>query len=109
MEPADPNYFGEVAKRYIYRDNGVEVGFITSVSESFCSTCTSSSLSANGKIFTCLFNGNGHDIRDFMRNGASDDEIRERIINIWNRRTDRYSEIRTAETAFKGKKLRCRI
>jgi cyclic pyranopterin phosphate synthase len=105
MDPANPNYYGEVAKRYIYRDNGVEVGFITSVSEAFCSTCTRSRLSANGQIFTCLFNGDGHDIRDFMRNGASDDEIRKRIINIWNRRTDRYSEERTAETALQRKKI----
>lgn len=105
MEPANPNYYGEVAKRYIYKDNGVEVGFITSVSEAFCSTCTRSRLSANGQIYTCLFNGNGHDIRDFMRNGATDDEIRERIIGIWNGRTDRYSEERTAETALQRKKI----
>lgn len=105
MEPANPNYYGEVAKRYIYQDNGVEVGFITSVSEAFCSTCTRSRLSANGQIFTCLFNGNGYDIRDFMRNGASDEEIRARIIDIWNGRTDRYSEERTAETALHRKKI----
>jgi cyclic pyranopterin phosphate synthase len=105
MEPANPNYYGEVAKRYIYKDNGVEVGFITSVSEAFCSTCTRSRLSANGQIFTCLFNGNGYDIRDFMRNGASDEEIRARIIDIWNGRTDRYSEERTAETAMQRKKI----
>ncbi len=66
MQPVDPNYYGEVAKRYSYKDNQVDVGFITSVSESFCSNCTRSRLSANGQIFTCLFNGNGHDIRDFM-------------------------------------------
>jgi len=100
-----PDYYGEVAKRYKYEDNGVEVGFITSVSEAFCSTCTRSRLSANGQIFTCLFNGNGHDIRDFMRSGASDDEIRNRVIEIWNGRTDRYSEERTAETVENQKKI----
>ena len=105
MEPANPNYFGEVAKRYIYKDNGVEVGFITSVSEAFCTTCTRSRLSANGQIFTCLFNGNGYDIRDFMRNGATDDEIRERINWIWQGRKDRYSEERTAETVANRKKI----
>lgn len=105
MEPANPNYFGEVAKRYIYKDNGVEVGFITSVSEAFCSTCTRARLSANGQFYTCLFNGDGYDIRDFMRNGAGDDEIRKRIIEIWNRRDDRYSEVRTAETARLRKKI----
>lgn len=105
LEPIDPDYFGEVAKRYRYVDNGVEVGFITSVSESFCSSCTRSRLSANGQIFTCLFNGNGHDIRDFMRAGVSDEEISNRIINIWQGRTDRYSDERTAETAANRKKI----
>lgn len=105
LEPVDPDYFGEVAKRYRYVDNGVEVGFITSVSESFCSSCTRSRLSANGQIFTCLFNGNGHDIRDFMRTGVSDEEISNRIINIWQGRTDRYSDERTAETAANRKKI----
>lgn len=105
MEPVNPNYYGEVAKRYIYQDNGVEVGFITSVSEAFCSTCTRARLSANGRMYTCLFNGDGHDLRDFMRAGASDDEIRERIINIWNGRTDRYSEERTEEIAKQRKKI----
>jgi GTP 3',8-cyclase len=100
-----PDYYGEVAKRYKYDDNGVEVGFITSVSEAFCSTCTRSRLSANGQMFTCLFNGNGHDIRDFMRNGASDEEIQNRIIEIWHGRTDRYSEERTAETVANRKKI----
>lgn len=105
LQSVFPDYYGEVAKRYKYEDNGVEVGFITSVSESFCSSCTRSRLSANGQIFTCLFNGEGHDIRDFMRNGASNDEIRERIIQIWNRRTDRYSDERTAETVANRKKI----
>ena len=100
-----PDYYGEVAKRYKYDDNGVEVGFITSVSEAFCSSCTRSRISANGQIYTCLFNGNGHDIRDFMRNGATDEEIRERIINIWHSRTDKYSEERTAETVANRKKI----
>ena len=71
-----------MAKRYKYDDNGVEVGFITSVSESFCSTCTRSRLSANGQMFTCLFNGNGYDIRDFMRNGASDEEIQNELLRF---------------------------
>jgi GTP 3',8-cyclase len=105
LESVDPDYFGEVAKRYKYRDNQVEVGFITSVSESFCSSCTRSRLSANGQLFTCLFNGNGHDIRDFMRSGASDEEIRDRIIEIWQGRGDRYSDKRTAETAANRKKI----
>ncbi|MGF6951497.1 cyclic pyranopterin phosphate synthase [Neobacillus sp. B4I6] len=105
LEPVDPAYYGEVAKVYRYKDKDVNVGFITSVSESFCSSCTRSRLSANGQIFTCLFNGNGHDIRNFMRNGASDEEIRERVSAIWNGRDDRYSDERRAETHKNRKKI----
>ncbi|MFP5105408.1 GTP 3',8-cyclase MoaA [Neobacillus sp. C211] len=105
LEPVDPAYYGEVAKVYRYKDKDVNVGFITSVSESFCSSCTRSRLSANGQIFTCLFNGNGHDIRNFMRNGASDAEIRERVSAIWNGRDDRYSDERTAEMHKNRKKI----
>jgi GTP 3',8-cyclase len=105
LETLEPTYFGEVAKLYHYKDSQVDVGFITSVSESFCSSCTRARLSANGQIFTCLFNGNGHDLRDFMRNGASDEQLRERIIEIWSARTDRYSDERTAETRKNRKKI----
>jgi GTP 3',8-cyclase len=105
MEPVDPDYFGEVAKRYRYEGTDVDVGFITSVSESFCSSCTRSRLSADGKIYTCLFNGNGHDIRDFMRTGVDNQEIEKRIRQIWNGRDDRYSDIRTAETVANRKKI----
>lgn len=105
LEAVDPDYFGEVAKRYRYKDANVDVGFITSVSESFCSSCTRSRLSANGQLFTCLFNGNGHDIRDFMRSGVTDEEIINRITDIWNQRSDRYSDERTAETAKNRKKI----
>ncbi|MDR7239889.1 GTP 3',8-cyclase MoaA [Neobacillus drentensis] len=105
LEPVDPAYYGEVAKLYRYKDKDVNVGFITSVSESFCSSCTRSRLSANGQIFTCLFNGNGHDIRNFMRNGATNEEIREHVSAIWNGRDDRYSDERTAETHKDRKKI----
>ncbi|TKC18253.1 GTP 3',8-cyclase MoaA [Robertmurraya kyonggiensis] len=105
LEPVDPDYYGEVAKRYRYKDTNVDVGFITSVSESFCSSCTRSRLSADGKIYTCLFNGNGHDLRDFMRTGVNDQEIVERVCEIWNGRDDRYSDIRTAETVANRKKI----
>jgi GTP 3',8-cyclase len=105
LESVDPDYFGEVAKRYRYKDSTVDVGFITSVSESFCSSCTRSRLSANGQLFTCLFNGNGHDIRDFMRSGVTDEEIIARITEIWNGRDDRYSDERTEETAGNRKKI----
>ncbi|MGJ7910314.1 GTP 3',8-cyclase MoaA [Neobacillus sp. LXY-1] len=105
MEPVNPAYFGEVAKHDRYTDSNVQVGFITSVSESFCSSCTRARLSANGQIFTCLFNGNGHDIRNFMRNGATDQELAGRISAIWNDRADRYSDERTAETNKQRKKI----
>lgn len=105
LEPANPYYFGEVAKRYIYKGTNVEVGFISSVSEAFCSSCTRARLSADGKMFTCLFNGNGHDFKHFMRSGVSDEQIAERIIQIWNHRVDRYSEERTAQTKTNRKKI----
>jgi GTP 3',8-cyclase len=105
LDSLDPAYFGEVAKLYNYNDTNVNVGFISSVSESFCNSCTRSRLSANGQLFTCLFNGNGHDIRNFMRNGATDEELRARITGIWNERSDRYSDERTEETAKHRKKI----
>ncbi|MCL6570201.1 MAG: GTP 3',8-cyclase MoaA [Bacillus sp. (in: Bacteria)] len=105
LEAVDPAYYGEVAKLYRYSDTDVNVGFITSVSESFCSSCTRSRLSANGQIFTCLFNGNGHDIRNFMRNGATDEEVLAHVKAIWNGRDDRYSDERTAETNKDRKKI----
>ncbi|MDP4085017.1 MAG: GTP 3',8-cyclase MoaA [Bacillota bacterium] len=105
LEAVEPSYFGEVAKVYRYKDTNAEVGFISSVSESFCSSCTRARLSANGQIFTCLFNGNGHDIRNMMRNGATDEQIAEKITGIWNGRTDRYSDERLAETNTNRKKI----
>ncbi|WNS76839.1 GTP 3',8-cyclase MoaA [Bacillus sp. DTU_2020_1000418_1_SI_GHA_SEK_038] len=105
LDPVDPDYYGEVAKRYRYEGSNVDVGFIPSVSESFCSSCTRSRLSANGQIFTCLFNGEGHDMKEFMRNGASEAEIRNKIINIWSGRKDRYSDERTEETTRNRKKI----
>ncbi|MBT2605195.1 GTP 3',8-cyclase MoaA [Bacillus sp. ISL-53] len=105
FEPVGAAYYGEVAKRYRYKGTDIDVGFITSVSESFCSTCTRARLSANGQIFTCLFNGNGHDIRDFIRGGATDQEIEERIKGIWNHRFDRYSDERTEETRKSRKNI----
>ena len=105
LEPVTPAYYGEVAKLYRYKDQNINVGFITSVSESFCSSCTRARLSANGQIFTCLFNGNGHDIRNFMRNGATDEQLSERISTIWNGRNDRYSDERTAGVNNDRKKI----
>ena len=99
IEPADPNYRGEVAKRWRYRDGGGEIGFITSISEPFCSTCTRARLSPEGELYTCLFGNCGHDFRTLLRKGASDDEIAAFLASVWKVRDDRYSEIRTSATA----------
>jgi GTP 3',8-cyclase len=105
VEPTDPHYYGEVAKRYRYKDNDAEVGFITSVSESFCSSCTRARLSSYGKFFTCLFATEGFDLRELIRSGLSDDELLEKIANVWERRVDRYSDERTEQTAKNRKKI----
>src|SRR5688572_7359844 len=98
LEPADPNYTGEVAERWRYRDGGGEIGVIASVTQAFCSTCTRARLSAEGKLYTCLFAVTGHDFRDLLRGGASDDEISQTIARVWGKRGDRYSEIRSENT-----------
>ncbi|MBB4823019.1 cyclic pyranopterin phosphate synthase [Sporosarcina luteola] len=105
IEPAEEAYFGEVAKRYRYLDNGAEVGFITSVSESFCSSCTRARLSSDGKLYTCLFASNGFDLRKLIRSGMTDEELREQIVSVWKSRGDRYSDERTEQTAKNRKKI----
>lgn len=99
IEPADPNYRGEVAERWRYLDGSGEVGFISSVTQAFCKDCTRARLSAEGQLFTCLFATQGTDLRSLLRADASDDELSEAIARVWRVRADRYSEIRTAETA----------
>jgi cyclic pyranopterin phosphate synthase len=99
LEPVEPDYRGEVARRYRYRDGGGEIGVIASVTQPFCRDCTRARLSADGKLYTCLFASRGHDLRAVLRSGASDDELDEAIAALWSRRRDRYSELRTAETA----------
>jgi cyclic pyranopterin phosphate synthase len=99
LEPVDPQYRGEVAQRWRYRDGGGEIGVIASVTQAFCRDCTRARLSTDGKLYTCLFATAGHDLRDLVRGGATDAEIETRIRAIWSRRSDRYSEIRTSNTA----------
>jgi len=103
IESLQPNYSGEVAKRWRYSDGGGEVGFITSVTQSFCGDCSRARLSAVGKVYTCLFAATGQDLRGMLRAGASDEELSRLIGRIWSQREDRYSELRgqipvTAET-----------
>ncbi|MBO1912135.1 hypothetical protein J4G37_45990, partial [Microvirga sp. 3-52] len=76
-----------------------------SVSESFCSSCTRARLSSDGKFFTCLFASEGFDLRELIRSGLSDDELLEKITNVWERRVDRYSDERTEQTAKNRKKI----
>jgi len=98
LEPLDPNYRGEVAERWRYKDGNGEVGVIASVTQAFCSTCNRARISAEGKLYTCLFAVKGHDLRDLMRGGATDDEISQSIARVWGKRTDRYSELRSENT-----------
>ncbi len=103
LEPLEPNYAGEVATRWRYRDGGGEIGVIASVTKPFCGGCTRARLSAEGRLFTCLFAVRGHDLRALVRAEASDDELDDAIAAIWRGRTDRYSELRTAQTAGRPK------
>lgn len=103
LEPVDRAYFGEVAKRYRYKDGGAEVGFITSVSESFCSTCTRARLSSEGKLYTCLFASSGFDLKGMLRDGTDDNALLSTITRVWESRTDRYSDERTEQTTKRKK------
>jgi cyclic pyranopterin phosphate synthase len=99
IEPAEPAYRGEVAGRYRYADGAGEIGVISSVTQPFCRDCTRARISAEGKLYTCLFAADSHDLRAILRSGASDDELTAAIEGIWLRRGDRYSELRSAATS----------
>ena len=103
LEPANPNYAGEVARRWRYQDGAGEIGVIASVTQPFCGDCSRARISATGQFYTCLFAASGHDLREMLRGEATDDQIRARIQSIWQRRSDRYSEIRSANTTNKPK------
>jgi cyclic pyranopterin phosphate synthase len=99
IEPVEPAYRGEVARRWRYRDGKGEVGVIASVTQPFCGDCTRARLSAEGKLFTCLFALRGHDLRALIRGGADDAELEAAIRGVWSARADRYSELRSEATA----------
>ncbi|MXX46328.1 MAG: GTP 3',8-cyclase MoaA [Acidimicrobiia bacterium] len=105
IEPLDPNYRGEVAKRWRYADGQGELGVIASVTQPFCGDCTRARLSADGKLYTCLFAVFGTDLREAVRSGASDEDLRRRIGAVWSERVDQYSELRSGETAGIGQKV----
>ena len=92
----EPEYRGEVAKRYAFADGQGEIGFISSVSQPFCGDCSRARLSSDGMLYTCLFATHGTSLRDAMRGGASDDQLLELIRGVWLGRADRYSEQRVS-------------
>ena len=99
LDPVESAYRGEVAQRWRYRDGAGEIGVISSVTQPFCGDCTRARLSADGQLFTCLFATAGHDLRAVLRSGATDEELADALRAIWSGRADRYSELRTLETA----------
>jgi cyclic pyranopterin phosphate synthase len=94
LDPIDPNYPGEVARRWRYRDGGGEIGVVASVTQAFCRTCTRARLSIEGRLYLCLFASQGHDLRALLRGGASDAQLSTAVAHIWGSRSDRYSELR---------------
>jgi cyclic pyranopterin phosphate synthase len=109
LAPADSNYRGEVANRHVYQDGSGEIGVIASVTGPFCKDCSRARLSAAGSMVTCLFASGGRDLKTPLREGASDAELLEIIREVWARRSDRYSEERTARTTTTCAEDRSRI
>ncbi|GAA0613730.1 GTP 3',8-cyclase MoaA [Virgibacillus siamensis] len=105
IEAAEENYYGEVASRYRYKDGGGEIGVISSVTDSFCGTCTRIRLSADGKLYTCLFASEGFDIRSKIRNHISDEELTDALSKLWGRRNDRYSDERSEKKHNNRRKI----
>ncbi|KHF39332.1 molybdenum cofactor biosynthesis protein A [Halalkalibacter okhensis] len=105
IEEVERDYLGEVATRYRYSGTNTEIGIISSVSDTFCGNCTRARISADGKLYTCLFAESGYDLRSLIRANTSDQEIVSKITEIWSARTDKYSEERTEETVKNRKKI----
>src|SRR3954467_6991172 len=103
LVPIDANYAGEVAERWRYVDGAGEIGVISSVTQAFCSSCNRMRLSTEGSLFTCLFAESGHDLKSLLRSGATDEQLRNEIAAVWQKRDDRYSEIRTEATSRERK------
>ncbi len=99
LEPLDANYPGEVAERWRYRDGGGEIGVISSVTQPFCGDCSRARLSTEGRLYTCLFASAGHDLRGLLRGGYDDAQVSAALAHLWSVRADRYSELRSGETA----------
>ena len=103
LDPVDRKSPGDVASRWRYRDGGGEIGVIASVTQPFCGACTRARISAEGRLYTCLFAAGGHDLRELLRSGVDDAKLEESVRAIWTRRVDRYSDLRTAETSSRPK------
>ncbi|WP_342379214.1 GTP 3',8-cyclase MoaA [Bacillus thuringiensis] len=102
LERIEANYAGEVATRYRYIGSNEEIGVISSVTDSFCSSCTRARISAEGKFYTCLFASKGNDLRDLLRSDYTDEEITDVVRDIWNNREDRYSDERLSNSNKKA-------
>ncbi len=98
IEPMEANYPGEVAQRWRYRDGEGEIGIISSITQPFCHSCTRARVSAEGQLYTCLFATQGNDLRQRIREGMSDEQLRDFLASVWSQRTDRYSELRNLST-----------
>lgn len=109
LEPAEPNYHGEVAKRWHYKDGTGEIGVIASVTNPFCGDCTRARLSTDGKLFTCLFGSVGTDLLGPIRSGATDEEVADMLSGIWSLRTDRYSELRASLSKTRSGETRPKV
>lgn len=105
LRPLDPNYVGEVARRWAFADGSGEIGVIASVTQAFCHECTRLRLSTDGRLYTCLFANEGHDLRTPLRGGEGEQQLRERIVALWSRRAERYSQLRHAATVLPAKKI----
>ena len=97
LDPIEESTTGRVARRWRYRDGAGEIGVIASVTEPFCGGCTRARLSTDGQLYTCLFASEGHDLRGLLRDGATDEQLADRIGKIWSAREDRYSQLRVPE------------
>ena len=105
ISPVAPKYYGEVAKYFRHKDNDAQFGLITSVSESFCSTCTRARLSSDGKFYGCLFaSSEGFDVKALIRNGATDDDLKAQFKRLWSIRNNQYSDKRTMQTIENNRK-----
>ena len=105
ISPVAPKYYGEVAKYFRHKDSDAQFGLITSVSESFCSTCTRARLSSDGKFYGCLFaSSEGFDVKALIRSGATDDDLKAQFKRLWSIRNDQYSDNRTMQTIENNRK-----